>query len=455
MKTTQAPTVALVGRTNVGKSSLFNKMLEKPKALVSDVAGTTRDRNEGECLWRGQIITLVDTGGLDVDFADEIETNTVKQAELAIKRADVILFVVDLKTGALPQERRLAATLAKSKKPVIVVGNKGERHSERLSVNEPEWQFPNLPSPIAVSAARGTGVGDLLDVIYETLIAIGKPPVDPVTIDAINVAVIGKPNVGKSTLLNGILGEERFITSPIAHTTREPNDTLITVDDKRYVFIDTAGMRKHGKVKKAGGLEAAAVRRNERIVKLADVTILVVEATEPIGTQEKILAGFLKESGSAVIIVVNKWDLVEDKKTNTMNEYRNYISASFPFLAWAPVLFVSALTKQRVKTVFEWIDRVQTNRSFTVDQKTLNAFLRNAIVAHTPAKGKGSKPPKILGIKQVGTKPPRFDLMIKAKRTDTLATSYIRFLQNRLQEQFKLVGTPIKVHVKLATSVSK
>jgi GTPase len=455
MKNAQAPTVAIIGRTNVGKSSLFNKMLEKPKALVSDIVGTTRDRNEGECLWRGKIINLVDTGGLDIDDSDEIEKNTAKQAELAMKKADLILFVVDLKVGAMPQEKTLATILRESKKPIIVVGNKGERHADRLSVNDPQWQFAGLPSPIAVSAARGMGVGDLLDVIYEALTEIGKPPVDPIEIEAINVAVIGKPNVGKSTLLNSILGEERFITSPIAHTTREPNDTLVTVNDRRYLFIDTAGMRKHGKVKKAGGLEAAAVRRNERIVKLADVTLLVVEATEPIGTQEKILAGFLKDSGSAVIIVVNKWDLVEEKNTNTMNEYRNYMAASFPFLAWAPVIFVSALTKQRVQTLFDWIDRVQTNRSFTIDQETLNEFLRNSIIQHKPAKGKGSRPPKILGIKQVGTKPPRFDLIIKSKRTDTVATSYIRFLQNRLQEQFNLVGTPIKIHVKLATSVSK
>lgn len=455
MKKNPIPTVALVGRTNVGKSSLFNKMIEQRKALVSDIAGTTRDRNEGDCLWRGHVIKLVDTGGLDVDYADEIEENIVMQAELAIKRADLILFVVDLKSGALPQEKGLAEKLAASKKPVIVVGNKAEKHAERMSVNDPEWQFPNLPIPVPVSAVRGSGVGDLLDEIYEKLEERGKPPVEPREVNATKVAVIGKPNVGKSTLLNSILGEDRFITSPIAHTTREPNDMLVTVNDKQYIFIDTAGMRKKGKVKKAGGLEAAAVRRNERVVKIADVTLLVLDATQPIGTQEKTLAGFLKASGSAVIVIVNKWDLVEDKKTNTMNEYRDYIAASLPFVGWAPVMFVSALTKQRVKNVFEEIEKAQKNRLVEIPQDELDEFLARAIVRHKPKKQKGPRPPKVLGIKQVRTGPPTFDLVIKSKRTDTIATAYIRYLQNQMRLHFNLVGTPVKIHVRLAGSVAK
>jgi len=449
------PTIALVGRTNVGKSTLFNRLLEQQKALVSDVAGTTRDRNEGNCLWRGRIIRLIDTGGLDVNLQDEIEVNIQKQAELAIDKADILLFVVDLKSGAMPQERELAKQAAESGKPVIVVGNKAEKHSERLSVHEKEWQFPGLPLPIAVSAARGTGLGDLLDVIYDKLEEIGKSPAEPEEQRGTKVAVIGKPNVGKSTLLNSIIGENRFITSPIAHTTREPNDTLIVHRDKRYIFIDTAGMRKKGKVRKSGGLEAAAVKRNEWVVRFADVTVLVIDATEPIGSQEKTLAGFLKKSGSAVIVVVNKWDLVEDKDVGTMNTYRDYIAASLPFIKWAPVMFVSALTKQRVKTLFDQIDILAERRVTELNPNALGEFLQKAQHKHKPSLGKGPKAPKLLGLKQVSTAPPIFDLTIKSRRADTLHPSYTRFLENRLRKEFDLMGVPVTIKIVLARSVAK
>jgi GTPase len=448
------PTIALIGRTNVGKSTIFNRLLEQQKALVSDIAGTTRDRNEGNCLWRGRIIRLVDTGGLDVNLKDEVELNIKKQAELAIKLADVILFVVDLKAGSLPQEHELAEYCNLSRKPVIVVGNKAEKHSERLSVHEKEWQFPGLPEPVAISAARGTGLGDLLDVIYDKLDEIGKPAVEPEEERGTKVAVIGKPNVGKSTLLNSIIGEDRFITSPIAHTTREPNDTLVVHRDKRYIFIDTAGMRKKGKVRKSGGLEAAAVRRNEWVIRYADVTILVIDATEPIGTQEKTLAGILKNSGSSVIIVVNKWDLVQEKDVGTMNEYRKYIEASLPFIKWAPVMFVSALTGQRVKTLFDQIDLLAERRLTELNPNALGEFLQKAQRKHKPSLGKGPKAPKLLGLKQVSTAPPVFDLMIKSRRADTLHPSYTRFLENRLREEFDLEGVPVRIKVLLARSVA-
>ncbi|PJE76717.1 ribosome biogenesis GTPase Der [Candidatus Uhrbacteria bacterium CG10_big_fil_rev_8_21_14_0_10_48_16] len=451
----QPPVVALIGRANVGKSSIFNRLLETQKALVSDVAGTTRDRNEGDCLWRGRIIRLVDTGGMDINTKDDMELNILKQAEFAIARADILLFVLDAKTGAMPQERALADHIRESGKPVIVVANKAEKVAERLSVSNREWQFPGLPEPLPVSAARGSGLGDLLDQVYEKLEALGKPAVDPFETDAIKVAVIGKPNVGKSTLLNAILGEERFITSPISHTTREPNDMLITLNDKRYLFIDTAGMRKQGKVKKAGGLEEAAVRRNEHIVKMADVTILVMDASQPIGNQEKTLAGFLKDSGSAVIIVANKWDLIEDKNTTTMNRYREYFAGTLPFLNWAPVMFLSALTKQRVNTLFAEIDRVYANRAIEIPNKDLAEFLTEAQTRHKPMIGKGKTVPKLLGFKQMKSEPPRFDLILKARRTDALSVAYIRFLENRLREKFNLTGTPLRINIRIARAVSK
>ncbi len=451
---TSLPIVALVGRTNVGKSTLFNRLLETQKALVSPTAGTTRDRNEGDCLWRGTVIRLVDTGGLDVNQKDEIERNIVKQADIAMKTADLLLFVLDMKAGTIPEERALADRFRKSGKPVIVVGNKAEKASERMSVSDSMWRFPGLPEPLPISATRGTGVGDLLDAIYEKLEDIGRPPVDPLKMEGTKVAVIGKPNVGKSTLLNALIGEERFITSPIEHTTREPNDTLFQRGEKKYIFIDTAGMRKHAKVRKAGGLEHEAVKRNELVVKLADVTLLVLDATQKIGTQEKVLAGFLKHSGSAVLIVVNKWDLIHDKETGTMNQYREYIAASLPFLAWAPVHFVSALSTQRVQNLFDAIDAVNKNRSIDIDQEKLKKFLEIAVHQFAPVVGHGPWAPKVLGMKQVRHAPPTFDLIIKAKRTDTLNQSYIRYLENRLREHFKLEGTPLAIDIRLASAVS-
>ncbi len=448
------PRVALVGRTNVGKSTLFNRLLERQKALVSPIAGTTRDRNEGDCLWRGTVIRLIDTGGLDVEATSEIEVQTARQTQIAMNQADLILFVLDTKTGPLPQEQAFARLLKKTHLPVIVVANKAETPTERSSVETQEWQLQGLPTPIPISALRGSGVGDLLDVIYEKLTAQKTPPVPAPSETAIRVAVIGKPNVGKSTLLNALVGEERFITSTMAHTTREPNDTLIVVNDSAFLLVDTAGMRKSGKVKKTGGLEAQAVRRNQQVVRGADVTLLVVEASEPIGSQEKTLAGFIKDTGSGVILIVNKWDLIQEKTTTTINRYREYIAASIPFLQIAPVLFVSALSKQRVKTIFSMIETVQKNRTRWIDQKELDAFLNLSMKAHTPSAGKGPTPPKILGMKQTEIAPPTFDLIVKAKRESTLSESYIRFLSNRLTQTFQLEGTPIRLHIRTARSVS-
>lgn len=455
MKRHTIPRVALVGRTNVGKSTLFNRLLERPKALVSDIAGTTRDRNTGECLWRGSEIEIIDTGGLDMEATDEIERQTQLQTNIAINESDLIVFVVDAKIGLLPQEQELARLLRSVRARVIVVANKAETPAERAQLETLEWSLQGLPKPLAISALRGSGVGDLLDLIYERLQELGKPPVPSVEKHPIRVAVIGKPNVGKSTLLNALVGEDRFITSPTAHTTREPNDTLIERNGKQFLFIDTAGMRKSAKVKKAGGLEAQAIARNQQVVRGADVTLLVIDASEPIGSQEKTLAGFIKDSGSGVMIVINKWDLIPDKTTTTMNRFREYIAASIPFLQIAPVLFVCALSNQRVKTIFSMIETVQHNRTQWIDQKTLDAFLASAMKSHRPSAGKGPSAPKILGMKQVGVAPVSFDLIVKAKRDSTLSQSYIRFLSNRLFALMDLQGTPMKIHIRAARAVSK
>jgi GTP-binding protein len=443
------PVVAIIGRTNVGKSTLFNRVIEQKKALVSAIPGTTRDRNEGDCLWRGRIVRFVDTGGLDMPHADEIERDVVRQAKLAMEKADLIVFVVDLKTGPLPQERQLALQLRKSRKPVLVAGNKAETPSQIASAKLPEWRLAGLPSPIPVSALRGTGSGDLLDAVYATLKKNGTPPAEITEVLGARVAVVGKPNVGKSSLLNAIVQEERFIVSPIAHTTREPIDTLIEVDGKEYVFIDTAGIRKLGKVRRSGGLEEAGVERTMEAVKRADIALFVVDASEPLGSQDRTLAGLLDEAHAGVIVVANKWDLIEDKTPDTINKFTEYIRAIFPFLKWAPVIFTSAKTGQRVENIFALIDSVQRARYMEIPEDELDEFFRKAVKKVLPTKGKGPSPPKVLGLKQVGVAPPKFSVTIRAKRTDVINQSYLRYLENQLHEAFDLEGTPVIVNARL------
>jgi len=443
------PIVALIGRTNVGKSTLFNRLLERRKALVSSIAGTTRDRKEGECLWRGRVITAVDTGGLDVAGIDDIEINTVKQAELAIKQADIILFVVDLKTGALPQEKVLAEKLRKSKKPVIVVGNKAESLSVATTAENKEWKFSGLLAPFPVSALRGTGVGDLLDIVYDKLEAIGHPAAPQHQVDATRVTLIGRPNVGKSSIVNAILGEERFITSEIAHTTREPNDVLVELGDKSYILIDTAGMRRRSKVRSKGNkLEKAGIKKAEALLKHADVALFIIDIDQPMTTQDKTLAGYLKESKVGIVIVANKWDLIKEKDPGTINEFKKEFSRNFPFLKWAPIIFTSAKTKQRVKAIFDIIDKVEANRAIEIPNERMTNFLEQVMRHHAPKRGKTNIPPKILGLKQVASKPPLFELAIKAKRKDALATAYVRYLENQIRQHFDLQGTPISIKIK-------
>jgi len=449
------PTIALVGRTNVGKSTLFNRLIERQAAIVSKEAGTTRDRKEGICLWRGTVVKLVDTGGLDMERSDEIEASVAKQAMLAVAQADVILFVVDMKQGPLPQERQLAETLMKSGKTVIVAGNKAESPGMRSAAADPSWRLMALPAPIPVSALRGTGTGDLLDAIYQALDARGLKPAPLSEIKATRVTVVGKPNVGKSSLLNAVLGEERFIVSPIAHTTREPNDVLVEYAGREYILVDTAGLLKTAKMRKQGALAEQGAARTERALSKSDVALFVIDVTEPIGTQDKMIAGYIKEAGAGVIIVANKWDLVKDKETTTINRVREHIQGSLPFIAWAPIVFVSAKTSQRIPDLFAMVDEVQKHRHMEIPENDLEKYWRSAIRAHLPSRGKGPKPPEIMGMTQVGIAPPIFNLNIKSKRLDVLHPSYLRFLENRLRGSFDLSGTPVVINVRGLTARAK
>lgn len=445
----KTPIVAIIGRTNVGKSTLFNRLAEERKALVSNVPGTTRDRNEAEIFWQGKIFMAVDTGGTDSESGADIEKATREQIWRAVDEADLILFVVDLKTGPMAQERELARKLKTVGKPIIIVGNKAETPNLVASVHAPEWRLAGLPSPIAVSALRGTGTGDLLDLVHKQLRRAKRPPVikkeEPIT----RVAIIGRPNVGKSSIVNSILGTERVITSPMAHTTREPIDTLMEVDGKKYLLIDTAGLRKSGKTKKAGGLEAIGVSRTKETVERADVVLLVLEANEQIGTQDKTIAGLLDGSNAGIIIVANKWDLVQDKTPNTINEYERYVNGMMPFVAYAPIIFTSAKTGQRIENIFDKINKVQAARNREITEEELEKFFRKAIAHRAPIRGKVIKPPKALGLRQTGTCPPSFAVTIKAKREDAISQSYLRYIENRLHEDFDFNGTPIVVRARL------
>jgi len=446
---TTAPKVAIVGRTNVGKSTLFNKLIEEQKSLVSAIPGTTRDRYEGDCIWRAKVVRLIDTGGLDRNQTDEIEVEIGKQARSAIKESDMVLFIVDLSTGLQEEDRLLAKELSKLKKPIILVGNKADNSSIINAVHDKEWQKWSLKEPMPVSAKRGTGTGDLLDHVYEELEKIDKHPISVSDATSMRVAVIGRPNVGKSSLLNSALGETRFIASSRAHTTREPNDTKVTVDGRDYILVDTAGIRKMARVHSSKSkLEKEGVERTIRAMGNADVCLLVIDISKNIQAQDKHLAGELEKSGASVIIIANKWDLIPDKDPVTIDKYQHYIRANLPSLDWAPILFTSAQTGKRVQNLFEIVDTVFENRFTQLNDQESHEFISQAIVKHKPSRGKGVAHPKIFRFRQTSVNPPEFLLFIKQTRTDSLNTSYLRFLENLMRKYHSFEGTPIAIKVR-------
>jgi GTPase len=445
-----APKAVLIGRSNVGKSSLFNKMVEEQKSLVSPIAGTTRDRFEADCVWRGQIIRVVDTGGLDVDQSNEIEQNVVEQANIAIKQADVILFLVDVNVGPLADDLDIARKLLKSGKPVIAVGNKADNGELRRRAQSEEWRSWPLNRPLAISAKQGVGVGDLLDEVTKVLVQAGKPPVGVAEIMPMRICVLGEPNVGKSTLLNAVLGEKRFITANVPHTTREPNDALIEHDGQMYQFIDTAGVRKQASRRKSGTtLEKVGVEKTLDALTRADVALFVLDTTKEISTQERHLAGVLQASKVSVIIVANKWDLIPNKTPNSVNDHEAIIRGFMPQLKYAPILFTSALTGKRAQDIFDLITTVFQTRFTQLSTDEARQFMSKAIVRHKPMRGKGVKSPKITSFYQSHINPPVFTLAVNLSRTDSLATAYVRFLENILREQYDFTGTPIRIKIEV------
>lgn len=439
----QKPTVAIVGRTNVGKSTLFNRLIEESKALVSPIAGTTRAPNYGEVLWRGRIFQVVDTGGLERRSQDPFAEDISRQAARAAEKATVILFLVDVRAGLTPHDRTLAKQLRVIKNRVILVGNKAERKEDRNQTGG-AWNGLGLGPLRTISAVTGVGVGDLLDHTFDQLKTQNQePPTVEEALAPIKVAIIGKPNVGKSSLLNKLVGAERALVSEIAHTTREPQDTLVRLGEDFFLFIDTAGVRK--KMKIADNLESAGVRKTLAALERADIVLFVTDLVTGIGLQDKHLAGLATEAGKGVIIVANKWDLVIEKTPNSPERAREELAYRLPFMTWAPVEFISAKTGLHVSKIYELAKQVRANWGRTeIPEKTLDKFLKRMVKIHRPSGGKGVRHPYIYHLKQVGTRPPTFLISIRGGR-DSVHASYLRFLENKLREHFDLFGTPVRV----------
>lgn len=429
------PVVAIVGRPNVGKSTLFNKLIGARLSIVDDTPGVTRDRIYGDCEWLNHKFLLVDTGGIEPRSDDVILSQMRSQAQIAIDTADVIIFVCDLKTGIVASDEEVAAMLLKSNKPLVLCVNKCD------SIGEPEpefYEFYNLGlgDPIAVSSVHGHGTGDLLDEVIRYF-----PEQDDETDDddeVIHVAIIGKPNVGKSSLVNKISGTNRAIVSDIAGTTRDTTDTFIENSYGKFNFIDTAGLRRKSRVN--DDIEKYSIIRARMAVERANVCVIMIDATEGFTEQDSKVAGIAMEQGKACIIVVNKWDAVE-KDSNTMKEFREKLAVDFSFISYAPILFISAKTGQRIDKLYEMITFVHSQNSMRVSTGKLNEVLATATARVQPPTDKGRRL-KIYYMTQASTRPPTFVFFVN--RADLFHFSYQRYLENQLRDIFGLDGTPVR-----------
>jgi len=436
------PTVAIVGRANVGKSTLFNCLIEKRKALVSKIPGTTRDRNYGICSWRGKIFNLIDTGGLvRIELTKKhkrnlIEEKIIEQVKIALREADLILFVVDGQTTIFPQDKEIASLLRKEKKPVILVVNKMDNPRLRKMI-DPNILRLGFKSPILVSALNGSGTGDLLDNIVKLL----KIPevIIPEEEKWIKISIIGKPNVGKSSLLNSILGEEKVIVSEIPHTTREPQDTLIMFKDQPILLVDTAGIRRKAKIKNF--VEKDGVRLSLNSLRESDIVLLVIEIDQPIAKQDKRLTKLAIDLQKSIIFIANKWDLIplpRDEK-----KYRDYILSFFSSLEFVPIIFTSAKTGFNVEKILPLVLKIDRERKKEIAQDKLDRLLKK-IEFPLPRKKKFAK---IYSLTQTSINPPNFVLTVNKK--ELLPSAFVDIVKKTLRKEFIFLGTPINVGVRV------
>ena len=428
------PVVAIVGRPNVGKSTLFNKLIGKRLSIVDDTPGVTRDRIYGDCEWLGRHMLLVDTGGIEPYSNDIILSQMRRQAQLAIDSADVIILVTDLRSGVVATDEEVAAMLQKSGKPIVLCVNKCDTIGE---VPPEFYEFYNLGlgDPIAVSSVHGHGTGDLLVAVLAYLPDEAEDEDDS---DTVRVAVIGKPNVGKSSLINAISGEERAIVSNIAGTTRDATDTIVENKFGNFVFIDTAGLRRKNKVEDQ--IEKYSVLRARMAVERADVCVIMIDATEGFTEQDSKVAGIAHELGKACIIAVNKWDAVE-KDGHTMDKERKKLMNDFSFMSYAPIIFISAKTGQRLDRLFELIRFVDSQNAMRISTGKLNEVLADATLRVQPPTDKGRRL-KIYYMTQASTRPPTFVCFVNSK--DLFHYSYQRYIDNQIREVFGLEGTPTR-----------
>lgn len=428
------PLVALVGRPNVGKSALFNRLVGERTAIVEDLPGTTRDRLYGEFEWRGRTIAVVDTGGMVPGRGEEMEESIFDQARLAIDEADVILFLVDLKAGVMPVDDEIADLLRRTAKPVILVVNKAD--NVRQEMQAVEFHELGLGDPVPLSALRGLGTGDLLDLIVEEL-----PPAEDEAegTDAVRIAIVGRPNVGKSSLVNALTGKKRTIVSSTSGTTRDAIDTMVDFEGRAIVLVDTAGIRRPGKIGR--GIERYSVVRAMRAIDRADVAVLVIDATEPRTAQDAHVAGFVEEQGKGLVVAVNKWDLVT-KESHTMAQYERAIRQELKFLPYVPIVFISAQSGQRIDNVLNLALSIEQERSKRIPTGVLNETVRRVLAERQPPSFRG-KQIKMFYVTQVGVNPPTF--VVKVNDPDLVHFSYKRFLENRLRDKFGFFGTPIRI----------
>lgn len=429
--------LCIVGRPNVGKSSLFNKIVGRRVAITEDTPGVTRDRLYAEAKWLDKKFTVVDTGGIEPESEEEISKNIKLQAEIAQETADVILFVVDGINGLSHDDKQIASELRKSDKPVILVVNKIDKQEDLI--NAYEFYELGLGDPFCISAEHSLGIGDLLDKVFEFF---PKNLPEEEDEDLIKIAIIGKPNAGKSSLLNNILGEERTIVSNVPGTTRDAIDTYTSIDDRKYLFIDTAGLRRKRSINAL--VERYSVVRTLGAIDRADVSILMVDANDSITEQDTKICGYALEQGKAIVIAINKWDLV-DKTSTTMANYEKDVRSKLPFLPFAPIVFISAKTGKRVDELIAKSKKVFENSRHRITTGTLNDIINHAVLQNQPPSDKGKRP-KIFYASQVGVAPPTF--VIFCKNSDIIHFSYTRYLENQIRDHYPFEGNPMRISYK-------